>query len=77
HKRKIRRFVQSGSLKAMPSHYYLGYFRGGDSRLGTAWIPIGDTPAERGGGGDLEGWQARCTRMGDEFRAESGDLALE
>ncbi|TBA90844.1 dehydrogenase [Rhizobium ruizarguesonis] len=77
HKRKIMRFVQPGSLTATPAHYDLVYLRGGTSRLVTAWIPIGDTPAEMGGLVYLEGSHALGTKMEAEFRAASGDLSPE
>ncbi|MBX5239297.1 phytanoyl-CoA dioxygenase family protein [Rhizobium sp. NLR22b] len=77
HKRKLMRYVQPGTAVATPAHYDLVYLRGGTSRLVTAWIPIGDTPAEMGGLVYLEGSHALGRRMEAEFQAKSGDLSPE
>jgi len=77
HKRKIMRFVQPGSPTATPAHYDLVYLRGGTRRLVTAWIPIGDIPAEMGGLVYLERSHAVGVRMEAEFQAASGDLSPE
>lgn len=77
HKRKLMRYVQPGTAVATPAHYDLVYLRGGTSRLVTAWIPIGDTPAEMGGLVYLEGSHALGRGMEAEFRARSGDLSPE
>ncbi|MGG7581783.1 phytanoyl-CoA dioxygenase family protein [Rhizobium sp. Nf11,1] len=77
HKRKLMRYVQPGTAMATPAHYDLVYLRGGTSRLVTAWIPIGDTPAEMGGLVYLEGSHALGRRMEAEFQANSGTLSPE
>jgi len=77
HKRKIMRFTQPGTTTATPAHYDLVYLRGGTSRLVTAWIPIGDTPADMGGLVYLEGSHAIGVRMEEEFARNSLDLSAE
>lgn len=77
HKRKIMRFTQPGSPTVTPAHYDLVYLRGGTRRLVTAWIPIGDIPAEMGGLVYLEGSHALGVRMEAEFQAANGDLSPE
>ena len=77
HKRKLMRYTKPGTPAATPAHYDLVYLRGGTSRLVTAWIPIGDTPAEMGGLVYLEGSHAIGRGMEAEFRLRSGDLTPE
>ncbi|MBX5136573.1 dehydrogenase [Rhizobium lentis] len=77
HKRKLMRYVQPGTAVATPAHYDLVYLRGGTSRLVTAWIPIGDIPAEMGGLVYLEGSHALGRRMEADFQANSGTLSPE
>ncbi|ANL72663.1 phytanoyl-CoA dioxygenase protein [Rhizobium phaseoli] len=77
HKRKLMRYTKPGTATATPAHYDLVYLRGGTSRLVTAWIPIGDVPAEMGGLVYLEGSHAIGRGMEAEFRRRSGDLSPE
>ena len=77
HKRKIMRFTQPETPTVTPAHYDLVYLRGGTSRVVTAWIPIGDIPAEMGGLVYLEGSHALGARMEAEFQAKNGDLSPE
>ncbi|CAN7219830.1 phytanoyl-CoA dioxygenase family protein [Mesorhizobium sp. LjNodule214] len=75
HKRKLMRFTQPGTPTATPAHYDLVYLRGGTSRVVTAWIPIGDTPAEMGGLAYLEGSHAIGTAMEARFERDNAALA--
>lgn len=75
HKRKLMRFTQPGTPTATPAHYDLVYLRGGTSRLVTAWIPIGDTPAEMGGLAYLEGSHAIGAAMEARFEKDNAALA--
>jgi len=77
HKRKLLRLTRPGQAFSTPAHYDLVYLRGGTDRLVTAWIPIGDVPAEMGGVVYLEGSHAVGRRMEADFRAASGDLSAE
>lgn len=77
HKRKLMRFTQPDTATVTPAHYDLVYLRGGTSRIVTAWIPIGDIPAEMGGLCYLEGSHAIGARMEEEFAAKSAELTPE
>jgi ectoine hydroxylase-related dioxygenase (phytanoyl-CoA dioxygenase family) len=77
HKRKLLRYTRPGEAHATPAHYDLVYLRGGTDRIVTAWIPIGDIPAEMGGLVYLEGSHAVGRALEREFNQEAGDLAPE
>jgi ectoine hydroxylase-related dioxygenase (phytanoyl-CoA dioxygenase family) len=77
HKRKIMRHTLPGTPTVTPAHYDLVYLRGGTDRVVTAWIPIGDVPAEMGGLVYLEGSHAIGTRMEEEFRIANAALSPE
>jgi ectoine hydroxylase-related dioxygenase (phytanoyl-CoA dioxygenase family) len=77
HKRKLLRYTQPHTPTVTPAHYDLIYLRGGTSRLVTAWIPIGDTPAEMGGLVYLEGSHAIGVEMEAEFSRKAADLTPE
>lgn len=77
HKRKLLRYTRPGQAYSTPAHYDLVYLRGGTSRIVTAWIPIGDTPAEMGGLCYLEGSDAEGRRLEATFAAENADLSPE
>ena len=75
HKRKIMRFTQPNTETVTPAHYDLIYLRGGTTRIVTAWIPIGDVPAEMGGLVYLEGSHAIGVEMESEFSARALELS--
>ena len=77
HKRKLLRYTRPGQAFATPAHYDLVYLRGGTSRLVTAWIPIGDTPATMGGLCYLEGSDREGRRMEAQFAAANADMPPE
>ncbi|HEY5818941.1 MAG TPA: phytanoyl-CoA dioxygenase family protein [Mesorhizobium sp.] len=77
HRRKIMRFTMPGTATATPAHYDLVYLRGGTSRIVTAWIPIGDIPAEMGGLVYLQGSHAIGRAMEVAFDRENGGLSPE
>jgi ectoine hydroxylase-related dioxygenase (phytanoyl-CoA dioxygenase family) len=77
HKRKLMRYTLPNSATVTPAHYDLVYLRGGTSRIVTAWIPIGDIPAEMGGLLYLEGSHAIGARMEAEFAREAAELSPE
>lgn len=77
HKRKMLRYTRPGDPSSTGAHYDLVYLRGGTSRLVTAWIPIGDVPAEMGGLVYLEGSHALGRRMEAEFTATNAGLSPE
>lgn len=77
HKRKLLRHTRPGEARATPAHYDLVYLRGGTDRIVTAWIPIGDTPAEMGGLVYLEGSHAVGLSLEKQFNLDAGDLAPE
>jgi ectoine hydroxylase-related dioxygenase (phytanoyl-CoA dioxygenase family) len=77
HRRKIMRYTRPGSGAVTPAHYDLVYLRGGTTRLVTAWIPIGDIPAEMGGLTYLEGSHRLGVEMEREFTAKAAHLAPE
>lgn len=77
HKRKLLRYTLPGSDFSTPAHYDLVYLRGGTDRLVTAWIPVGDCPAEMGGLVYLENSHQLGVKMEAEFAAKSLDLAPE
>jgi ectoine hydroxylase-related dioxygenase (phytanoyl-CoA dioxygenase family) len=77
HKRKLLRYTLPHAPTVTPAHYDLIYLRGGTRRLVTAWIPIGDTPAEMGGLVYLEGSHAIGVEMEAEFSRKSADLTPE
>ena len=77
HKRKILRFTRPGTATVTPAHYDLVYLRGGSSRVVTAWIPIGDTPAGMGGLAYLEGSHAAGAAMEARFQKDGADLPPE
>jgi ectoine hydroxylase-related dioxygenase (phytanoyl-CoA dioxygenase family) len=68
HKRKLLRHTLPGTPAVTPAHYDLVYLRGGTDRIVTAWIPIGDIPAEQGGLVYLEGSHAEGVKLEAEFR---------
>lgn len=77
HKRKIMRYTRPHTPANTPAHYDLVYLRGGTSRIVTAWIPIGDVPAEMGGLVYLEGSHAIGVEMEREFSRRAADLSPE
>ncbi|MBB3607624.1 phytanoyl-CoA dioxygenase family protein [Rhizobium sp. BK602] len=77
HKRKIMRFTRPNTNAVTPAHYDLVYLRGGTSRIVTAWIPIGDIPADMGGLVYLEGSHRIGADMEREFAAKSVSLTPE
>jgi ectoine hydroxylase-related dioxygenase (phytanoyl-CoA dioxygenase family) len=77
HKRKLLRTTKPGQGFSTPAHYDLVYLRGGTSRIVTAWIPIGDIPAEMGGLCYLEGSDREGRRLEAEFAAENADMNAE
>lgn len=77
HKRKIMRFTRPGTDTVTPAHYDLVYLRGGTTRIVTAWIPLGDTPAEMGGLVYLEGSHALGSKLEAEFQQKAADLKPE
>jgi ectoine hydroxylase-related dioxygenase (phytanoyl-CoA dioxygenase family) len=74
HKRKLLRHTLPGVQASTPAHYDLIYLRGGTDRLVTAWIPIGDVPAEMGGLVYLEGSHAVGVEMEAQFTRENAAL---
>lgn len=77
HKRKLLRYTRPGQAFSTPAHYDLVYLRGGTSRIVTAWIPIGDTPANMGGLCYLEGSDAEGRRLEAAFAAANADMPAE
>jgi ectoine hydroxylase-related dioxygenase (phytanoyl-CoA dioxygenase family) len=77
HKRKLMRFTLPGSDAATPAHYDLVYLRGGTARIVTAWIPLGDTPADEGGLTYLEGSHAAGAELERDFARQAADLTPE
>jgi ectoine hydroxylase-related dioxygenase (phytanoyl-CoA dioxygenase family) len=77
HRRKIMRYTLAGSGTVTPAHYDLVYLRGGTTRIVTAWIPIGDTPAEMGGLVYLEGSHQIGVDMERDFSARAAGLSPE
>lgn len=74
HKRKILRHTLPFHPATTPAHYDLIYLRGGTDRLVTAWIPIGDVPAEMGGLIYLEGSHGTGIEMEAEFSKKNAEL---
>lgn len=74
HKRKIVRHTRPHDKNCTGAHYDLVYLRGGTERVTTAWIPIGDTPAEMGGLIYLEGSDAWGREMEAEFQKTAVDM---
>jgi ectoine hydroxylase-related dioxygenase (phytanoyl-CoA dioxygenase family) len=77
HKRKILRHTHPGTAVVTPAHYDLVYLRGGTDRIVTAWIPIGDVPAEMGGLVYLEGSHREGVKLETAFREKSAELSPE
>jgi ectoine hydroxylase-related dioxygenase (phytanoyl-CoA dioxygenase family) len=77
HKRKLMRHTHPGTPQVTPAHYDLVYLRGGTDRIVTAWIPIGDIPAEMGGLVYLEGSHREGVKLEAEFRDKSLALSPE
>ena len=74
HKRKLLRHTLPNAAGSTPAHYDLIYLRGGTDRLVTAWIPVGDVPAEMGGLVYLEGSHAVGVEMEAEFTRQNANL---
>lgn len=74
HKRKLIRHARVDETWVTPAHYDLVYLREGTKNLLSAWIPLGDCPAERGGLTYLENshkhYASRDAEEGGKLRAE-------
>jgi ectoine hydroxylase-related dioxygenase (phytanoyl-CoA dioxygenase family) len=77
YKRKLIRHTKPGDPACTGAHYDLTYLRGATERVLTAWIPIGDTPAEQGGLVYLEGSDAVGRRLEAEHRERYQELSEE
>lgn len=77
HKRKILRYVRSGSQAATGAHYDLVYLRGGTDSFCSAWIPLGDIPIMMGGLIYLDGSDSFGRESEHEFALKSQDLSSE
>jgi ectoine hydroxylase-related dioxygenase (phytanoyl-CoA dioxygenase family) len=74
HKRKLIRHARTVDTWVTPAHYDLVYLREGTDNLLSAWIPLGDCPATRGGLCYLERshhhFEARDKAEGGALRAQ-------
>jgi hypothetical protein len=74
HQRKLIRHARTDETWVTPAHYDLVYLREGTKNLLSAWIPLGDCPAERGGLTYLENshkhFALRDEAEGNKLRAE-------
>jgi hypothetical protein len=74
HQRKLIRHARTDETWVTPAHYDLVYLREGTKNLLSAWIPLGDCPAERGGLTYLERshkhYAIRDEAEGGKLRAE-------
>ena len=77
HKRKMLRYTRPGDPSSTGAHYDLTYLRGGTNRLVTAWIPIGDVPANMGGLVYLEGSHVLGRTLEAEFTVANVALSPE
>lgn len=85
HKRKIVRYKTPNLLNQLlsthpattPAHYDLIYLRGGNDKVVSSWIPLGDTPVEMGGLVYLEGSDLLGRKMEAEFTAKNYNLSPE
>lgn len=85
HKRKIVRYktpnhscqLLKEDLTTTPAHYDLIYLRGGNDKVVSSWIPLGDTPIEMGGLVYLEGSVLIGKKMEAEFAINNKNLSPE
>ena len=85
HKRKIVRYktpdhsnqLLKGHPTTTPAHYDLIYLRGGNDKVVSSWIPLGDTPIEMGGLVYLEGSALLGKKMEAEFSINNKNLSSE
>ena len=85
HKRKIVRYktpdhsnqLLKGHPTTTPAHYDLIYLRGGNDKVVSSWIPLGDTPIEMGGLVYLEGSALLGKKMEAEFAINNKNLSPE
>lgn len=85
HKRKIVRYKTPhnatqliiGHPTTTPAHYDLIYLRGGNDKVVSSWIPLGDTPIEMGGLVYLEGSALLGKKMEAEFSLNNKHLTPE